>query len=81
MDKAVIYNFLASYYEDKDYKKFDTYNLEALEYKDKHEEREKAKIYKRQALSEMLNNRYEDALKDIQSAIDIEPFNIVNIYI
>jgi len=69
-DKATIYNFLADYYEDKDYKEFDTYNLLALEYSDS-----VAKIYKRHAQSEMLNGKYEDALVNVQSAIDIEPLN------
>jgi len=74
-DKATIYNFLADFYVDKDYDKFATYNLEALEYKDKLEEKEEAKIYMRQALAEMNHVKYEDALINIQSAIDIEPYN------
>ena len=29
-DKAIIYNFLADFYEDKDYDKFETYNFESF---------------------------------------------------
>ena len=74
-DKAVIYNYLADFYEDKEYQKFEQYNLESLDYKYKLEEKRQAKIYMRQALAEMNNEKYKDALKNIQSAIDIEPSN------
>lgn len=67
---------MAEYYESsEDYSKFEHYNLEALEYKENIEEKRRAKIYKRQASAEMLNSKYQEALTNIQSAIDIEPFN------
>lgn len=74
-DRATIYDFLADFYEERDYSKFETYNIETLLYKDSLSEKREAKRYMKQALSEMINRKYEDALINVQSAIGIEPFN------
>jgi len=74
-DKATIYNYLAEFYESREYQKCETYNLRALDYKDKLSDKERAFIYKRQAFSEMLHQKYKEALINIKNAINIEPFN------
>jgi len=70
-DKGIIYNYLANYYKEKDFQKAETYNIKALEYKEKLSLLNQVDIYAKQAEIDFFHNKYEQALKNIDDAITL----------
>lgn len=74
-EKGIIFNYLSDFYEDKDFEQFSHYNLLTLEYKDNLTTTQEARVYKKLAMAELRNSKYEDALTNIESAIELDAFN------